>query len=119
MPPWRPNCSSMWSKNGMPVAAVPRPGPSRSSTTRTLVSRVSLCFSERRIEDLEKAVVLLGCPDGDTQTSFEAGPGREVADQHRLVEESLPQAETIAIARTHEEEVGARRPHLNGGRTGQ
>ena len=39
--PWRPNASSMWSKNGTPVATSVAPVPSRSSVTVMSVSRVA------------------------------------------------------------------------------
>ena len=39
--PWRATWSSMWSRNGMPVASSARPLPSRSTLTAICVSRVS------------------------------------------------------------------------------
>src|SRR5262249_45483130 len=41
-----PSCSSMWSRNGIPVDAVALPDPSISSTTSTVVSFVARCCSD-------------------------------------------------------------------------
>src|SRR2546423_13448003 len=103
----------MWSKNGSPVPTSARPGPSRSTATRTRVSLVSRRFSERRIEGIQKGVVLVRRADRDPEAAFERGTRREVAHEDRTLQEPLPETGAVAISGPEEEEVGPRRPDVH------
>ena len=102
-----PSCSSMWSKNGMPVDAdalaaavdVER----RASIVGLLGGAVLAAIVARAAHQTatswsdvaergEERVVLLGRADGDTQAVLEAGPAREVAHEHPVVDQLLPSA---------------------------
>ena len=98
-PPWRPSCSSMWSKKGRPVETSTAPVPSMSTETldRGLLggalalgppdpSLVICCvLSSRRPqtppEGLQEPVVLGGGAHRDPQAPGQAVPARTVSHQ--------------------------------------
>src|SRR5438477_771072 len=139
-PPWRPICSSMWSKNGMPVETLALPVPSRSIRTEISVSLVDRFFtatlggftwpapsSEDLLEGGQEGVVLLRPADRDPQAVVEAGPAGEVADEDAGVEQPFPgdlpggasPGASGVSPDTKEDEVGPRREDIDAVQGGQ
>src|SRR5438477_765391 len=124
--PWRASWSSMWSRNGMPDASDASPLPSRSTATKTCVSRVSRWICALRIlwgsgfdnrgERLEQFRVLVGGADREPQAVGEQGMRAvECPDQYTTLLEALERRR--AVGNACQDEIGRRgeSPHAGQG----
>src|SRR5690606_3855598 len=93
------SCSSRWSTKPWPVSAAGAPGggASRSTTTRTLVSLVTLSTAarlatgglrgEHALQGAQEGVVLLGQAGGDPEAALQAGQVVLASDDDPALEE--------------------------------
>src|SRR5262249_42950083 len=125
--PWRATWSSMCSRNGMPVASLAVPVPSRFTRTRICVSLVLRStsavlgftsfrsFLQRLSQSCDQYTVFLGRADGEPQAVGERWQAAvEVAHEHALCAKAFIDLRAGAgrALDAREEKVGHRRIDL-------